>query len=483
MKRKFFITVTLAMGLISSIAQVNGPEIKFDNIEHNYGKIREDGGKANHTFYFTNTGNDTLHLKKVQPTCGCTASDWTKTPVLPGQQGMVTAVYDPIGRPGPFKKSILVQSNAKSSPNMSLFISGEVIPRQKTYADTFRVHLGDLLFDRNNPAFMNLQYNEVRRDTIRFYNNSDKEMQISLKESPTHIGASLSVQKLKPQQRGFLVLTYDAGKMTTPGNRNDRVVLQTNDPKQEVKMLFVTSSVIAKPQDPTPEQLYPFQMGNLRMVRNSVSFPDILNTAKKTDSMTLYNNGTYPVNIAFKEVPKHISAALSSPVIEPGKTVALRITYDASKTNQFGFVTNDRIMMQTNDTLQPLKVLYVSANIKEDFSKLTPQQKENAPKIVFENNVFDFGTKPSGPDVPHSFVFSNTGKSDLIIRSVRAGCGCTATHSEKTVIKPGEKSKIDMVFNTKNRVGNQYKSITVVTNDPENSVIMLQVKGNLEKAE
>lgn len=481
MKSRILATVIFSLAALISQAQTKGPEIKFDAMEHNYGDIMENGGKVNHVFYFTNTGDDTLQITRVQPSCGCTASDWTKDPILPGKQGVVTAVYDPMGRPSPFKKSILVVSNAKSSPNTTLFISGNVIPKPKDFTDTFRIHLGDLLADRNNPVFNNMRFDEVRIDTLRFFNNSDKEMQLSLKDVPSHIQATLSHSKLKVKERGYLVLRYDAGKIETPGNRSDKLFIQTNDVKQESKMIFITSNILERPPKPTVEQLYPYQMGNFRMTKNSVVFPEIRNTESKKDTVKFINTATIPIQLDFQKFPEHLKAVSSANVIMPGKEESIIITYDASRVNGFGFLSDARIYLQTTDTLQALKVIYVSANVKEDFSKLTAKQRENAPVIEFENKIFDFGTGETGKEIKYSFVFSNKGKSDLVIRKVHASCGCTATNPEKSLLKPGETSKIDIVFNTESRVGDQFKSITVISNDPEHPEIMLQVKGKLEK--
>jgi hypothetical protein len=483
MKRGILALVFIGLAITNAIGQKQGPEIKFEKTEHDYGDIMEKGGKANYTFWFTNTGDDTLRLTRVQPGCGCTASDWTKTPILPGEKGMVSSAYDPLGRPGPFRKSIMVVSTAKSSPTISLFIKGNVIPKAKDFTDTFRVHLGDLLFERNNPVFHNLRHDEVRIDTVRFYNNSNIDMTLAIKEAPAHIKVRLSVNKLKPQQRGYMVLNYDAGRIQVSGNRNDKIFLQTNDPKQESKMIFVTAQILERPAQPAVEQLYPFQMGNFRMTKNNVVFPTILNSETKTDSLIIYNSGTKAIQVDFQKPPAHVKASMSSSVVLPGTTATLIVTYDASKAEGFGFLSNDRLFLQTTDTVQPLKVIYLSANVKEDFSKMTAKQRANAPVIEFDNKNFDFGTRPTGPAIPHSFVFRNNGKSDLIIRKVHASCGCTATHPEKTTLKPGESSKIDIVFDTKGRSGDQYKNITVITNDPEHPEVLLQVKGKLSGQE
>ena len=81
--------------------------------------------------------------------------------------------------------------------------------------------------------------------------------------------------------------------------------------------------------------------------------------------------------------------------------------------------------------------------------------------------------------VDHNFVVKNIGKSNLIIRKVKASCGCTATNPEKTVLAPGESTNIKTTFNSKGKSGRQNKSVTVVTNDPKSTSTMLRLTGNV----
>jgi len=480
MKKALIFVAAMLLVLYGATGQARGPEIRFENPEHDYGDIREEGGVAKHTFWFTNVGDDTLVLTRVQPGCGCTASDYTKTPVLPGERGFVTADYDPRNRPGPFRKHILVVSNSRVSPNLSIFIKGNVIPRVKDYTDTFRVQLGDFLFDRNNPVFHNMRHDEVRSDTIRFINISDKPVTVSVDEAPAHITVTLSAPRIGSNQRGYVVLSYDARQINASGNRHDRVFLKTNDAKLERKLLFVTSQVLERPRERPLDQVYPFVLGNMRMSRNAVSFHNILNTETRTDSIILYNSGDRPMKVDIQKPADYIKASLSTHVLPPGGTATLRVSYDASGVGAFGARSNDRIMLQTDDETQPIKVVYISADIKEDFSRLTPEQRANAPVISFGQTEFDFGTVESGAQVKHSFTFTNTGKSELVIRRVNAGCGCTATAPVKTNLRPGETSQIDVTFNTTGRRGNQHMRVTVVSNDPNTPEVYLTLKGILQ---
>jgi hypothetical protein len=121
--------------------------------------------------------------------------------------------------------------------------------------------------------------------------------------------------------------------------------------------------------------------------------------------------------------------------------------------------------------------MYVSANIIQDFSWMTEKDKTNAPKIVFEKTEVVFDTIKMGESVIVEFPFRNEGKNDLKILKVKSSCGCTAVAPEKNILKKGEKSSIKVTFNTAGRQGNQQKSVTVITNDPEHSIVVLTLKG------
>jgi len=99
-------------------------------------------------------------------------------------------------------------------------------------------------------------------------------------------------------------------------------------------------------------------------------------------------------------------------------------------------------------------------------SKLTASLR--APKIVFKEDVHDFGKVPRGPELQYNFKFTNKGSAVLKIERVQTSCGCTgATVGEKTEYKKGESGEIKITFNTQGRSGHQEKMINVFSNDPE----------------
>jgi len=92
------------------------------------------------------------------------------------------------------------------------------------------------------------------------------------------------------------------------------------------------------------------------------------------------------------------------------------------------------------------------------------------PKFKFNEMVHDFGVIIQGEKVSHSFTFTNTGKSNLIISSVHASCGCTVPKYDTEPVLPGKTGKIDVVFDSSDRSGIQNKTITVLANTQPNTV-------------
>lgn len=100
--------------------------IIFENTIHDYGTIVQ-ASDGSCEFKFTNKGKAPIVLNDVKASCGCTVPEWTRTPVNPGEKGIIKVTYN-TNNVGAFNKSITVNSNAKNSP-VVLSIKGIVTPK------------------------------------------------------------------------------------------------------------------------------------------------------------------------------------------------------------------------------------------------------------------------------------------------------------------------------------------------------------------
>jgi hypothetical protein len=339
-------------------AQQKVPSIRFEHPGHNFGMVMEADGILQHDFVFTNKGEAPLIITNVTATGGVSVSGWTRNPVMPGNEGNISLVYDPANKPGKFNRSITVYSTGNPSSSV-LRLLGEVVPRQKTTAE-----------------------------------------------------------------------------------------------------------------------LYPAEIGSLRLKSNHLSFGRIPPDSVKRDSLEIINLSEKPLDIAFSHVPAHISIGAVPGRLNPGEKGWIFAIYDAGQPDEWGVITHYS-RLSLNGASPPGNMIYLSANIQEDFSALSPEERAEAPSIEFENRIFDFGRLRHGENLEHNFMFRNSGRSELIIRAVRAGCGCTAIEPQKSLLSPGETSSIKAIFDSRGFRGRQNKSIMVITNDPANPNIVLRLTGEV----
>ncbi|RME73214.1 MAG: DUF1573 domain-containing protein [Planctomycetota bacterium] len=91
---------------------------------------------------------------------------------------------------------------------------------------------------------------------------------------------------------------------------------------------------------------------------------------------------------------------------------------------------------------------------------------ETGPRIRFEQRRLDFGKVVAGSVIERQFGFRNVGDAPLVIRRVKASCGCTAAVGTREPIPPGGSGRIEVRFESGDRRGLQQVQIYVTSNDP-----------------
>lgn len=108
--------------------QSKNASISFGEMQHDFGDIHQ-GDVVEHIFQFKNTGDKPLVLNNVLTTCGCTAPEWPKEPVAPGETAEIKVVFNSSGKMGRQNKIITVRSNAEGSDHR-LKIIAMVLPKK-----------------------------------------------------------------------------------------------------------------------------------------------------------------------------------------------------------------------------------------------------------------------------------------------------------------------------------------------------------------
>ena len=116
MKKLTFVSLlllafTLSYAQKAESGKIKSPDIYFEETSKDFGTIVE-GTSTELVFTFFNSGTAPLLLKNVQPSCGCTLTDYTKEPVLPGKSGTIKATFNSSGKANQnIHKSITITTN------------------------------------------------------------------------------------------------------------------------------------------------------------------------------------------------------------------------------------------------------------------------------------------------------------------------------------------------------------------------------------
>ncbi len=116
---------------------------------------------------------------------------------------------------------------------------------------------------------------------------------------------------------------------------------------------------------------------------------------------------------------------------------------------------------------------------KAKLERKDKSQDKEVPELVFSTTTYDFGNIVKGADGDCFFDLKNVGTGDLRIINCAASCGCTVPEWPREAIKPGEKARIKVTYDTR-RLGKIDKMIFVETNAGTKRVT-LRITGNVSE--
>jgi hypothetical protein len=97
--------------------------------------------------------------------------------------------------------------------------------------------------------------------------------------------------------------------------------------------------------------------------------------------------------------------------------------------------------------------------------------------LHWESREHNFGEIKQGVPVTALFTFTNTSDQPLLIKEVKAPCGCTVASYTRELIAPGAQGQVISTYNAASP-GVFYKTIRVLVNTQADEVV-LRLKGTV----
>jgi hypothetical protein len=335
------------------------PKMDFPTTTYDFGTFQEAEGKKTHTFYLTNTGDQSLVIQNIVPSCGCTTPEWTKTPVPPKGKGTITAIFDPSGRGGTFSKTLTVYTNSKPAVAI-LTLKGEVIARVKSVEEIYSWPVGQIRFENNEILFASVVKTRKKIRVMPVINNSREPVKVEFTDLSPHLFLKMAPGTLKPGQKGLVECTYYGTKDSRWGNVRDMVKVKLNGVIQE-QGIYVSANLVEDFSTLTREELANAPLMVPLSTRYDIGPMDQL--SGETTEFKLRNDGGRDLIIRDIRPSCDCTSLLqgSGLRISPGGTGVIKLKFSSG--NFSGSITRS-VYIYSNDPKNSQVILLIHADVK-----------------------------------------------------------------------------------------------------------------------
>jgi hypothetical protein len=305
-------------------------------------------------FVITNTGDQPLVLSNVTISCACAVADWTKTPIAPGEEGMVSATFDAkaLGR---FHKSIGVYSNA--APHLFyLHFVGEVVRKVTALTNYDLKSIGEIMIDKTEIDFPDTHKGEHPTIQLVVANQSPAPYEPVLMHLPPYLQMTKEPDVLQTGEKGAITLTLDTDRLTDLGLTQTSVYLSRFAGDKVGEENEIPISVILLPDFSGLSDTDRMNAPTIHLSQTEVDLSDQLKKKQKaTSNITVSNTGKSTLQINKLQVfNPAVSVSLRRLALAPGENTNLRITLDKKTLKNKKQL---RILLISNDPVHPKTII------------------------------------------------------------------------------------------------------------------------------
>ncbi len=211
---------TTILFIILSSAAFAGPAIEIPNASFDFGKVRQHA-VVSHSFWIKSVGDDTLHITKVVPGCGCTKAPLEDSVLAPGDSTRLDIFFSTRSFRGYVTKRPYLETN---------------ISDEKTYLKIYALLLPEP--EKDTPLVINpnpldiSQFTDLprRKGTFLIENRSNHDVELTLIDWARDYFDVKLPKKIKAGEAAQGTVTIHKDKI--PEEFEHSLTFQINDDKQ-----------------------------------------------------------------------------------------------------------------------------------------------------------------------------------------------------------------------------------------------------------
>ena len=265
--------------------------------------------------------------------------------------------------------------------------------------------------------------------------------------------AKYDTEPIMPGKSGTVEITYSpTGR---PGPFEKAVWVYSNGEPRKTR-LVVKGVVVGTAE--TVSQYFPVAAGDLHFTTLTIATGEVKKGLMRQESTVAYNGGSDTIVIGFDNNTSHITCQSVPDTIAPGGIASLSFFFDSLRSPVWG-INDDNVTIVAT----PL---------------LTSEELASAPVCSLSTTRLLIENLERGKTAAGTVVVENTGKSNLVIRRAMPASKAVVAKVDKTLLKPGEKTKVKVNVYPAQLQGNVLNTqFTLITSDPANPRITVRGVG------
>lgn len=286
--------------------------------------------------------------------------------------------------------------------------------------------------------------------------------------------------KLPVQPGDTLEISVSYDPTGRPGRFDKKIQVETT---AGTGNLLIKGTVIGSPN--TLATRYPVAVGPARISNEVTPFGQATKGKVLAAAINIYNTSDSTIHPAVTDLPPYVHALFRPHDIKRGEQGVVSLTAYTADCPDYGVIT-DSFYLIPDSVGDPATRHKISTTIivNEDFSKLTPRQKAEAPKSELSTEMVDFGhITPGNGTKTLSFTITNRGKQKMIIRRIFTADDAIELHIDHTKIDPGKSATVKVTVDRSklSRQNPLNARITIIANTPDTPSRIMRVVGQTDK--
>lgn len=279
-------------------------------------------------------------------------------------------------------------------------------------------------------------------------------------------------EPIEPGKTGTITVTYNPNGR--PG-RFQKTVTITSNASEATKRVYIKGEVI--PKAAKPANKYTISVGALSMKSKTLDLGTIKKGESKSGELEYANltKEDHHVELATNAADAFLISQVTLADVKADQTGKFVFAIDSKNPKLYGpQEAYAFVVIDGKKEIDEAHKLTIKANVVEDFSGLTVEQKQQAP-IIEVPAEYNAGKAVKGKNLKFSFPIKNIGANPLEIRRVYAADKALNVKQPKAV-KSGKKSNVSVEINTKNMTPGAYgREVVVITNDYLNPIKRVKI--------